>query len=378
MDKLGCVSEKSKFQASLILLFPSTCTNFVRILKFGQKLEKEKIKKSLGTVCKVVIPLVVGVGLFYWLYNNVDVEQMKNILRYDVDYTWIGVMLVISTFSHVFRAMRWRLQLRALGIDAPLGVLVVSIFGTYAVNLVFPRLGEVWRCGYISRRQKAPFTKVVGSMVADRLSDTVTVLTLTLVTMCLAWSAFDKFFDAFPQVKDGIFNTVTSPVTWIGVAVVAGLVVALFKLGKHFAFIQKIDNAIAGLWQGFYSITKMKGKRWFLFYTLLIWGCYFTQLYVCFFAFPFTKDLGIVCALVCFVLSSISMGIPTNGGLGAWHIAIIFGLSLYGVGTFSINRPDANATAFAMLVWGTQTLLLIALGIYSYVYILMNKTKEGN
>ena len=253
--------------------FHSTCTNFVRILKFGQKLEKEKIKKSLGTVCKVVIPLVVGVGLFYWLYNNVDVEQMKNILRYDVDYTWIGVMLVISTFSHVFRAMRWRLQLRALGIDAPLGVLVVSIFGTYAVNLVFPRLGEVWRCGYISRRQKAPFTKVVGSMVADRLSDTVTVLTLTLVTMCLAWSAFDKFFDAFLQVKDGIFNTVTSPVTWIGVAVVAGLVVALFKLGKHFAFIQKIDNAIAGLWQGFYSITKMKGKRWFLFYTLLIWGC---------------------------------------------------------------------------------------------------------
>ena len=57
----------------------------MRILKFGQKLEKEKIKKSLGTVCKVVIPLVVGVGLFYWLYNNVDVEQMKNILRYDVD-----------------------------------------------------------------------------------------------------------------------------------------------------------------------------------------------------------------------------------------------------------------------------------------------------
>ena len=63
--------------------------------------------------------------MFYWLYNNVDVEQMKNILRYDVDYTWIGVMLVISTFSHVFRAMRWRLQLRALGIDPAQAVLVV-------------------------------------------------------------------------------------------------------------------------------------------------------------------------------------------------------------------------------------------------------------
>lgn len=338
-------------------------------------MEKEKIKKSLGSVCKIVIPLVVGVGLFYWLYDNVDVQQMRNILRYDVDYTWIAVMLVVSTFSHVFRAMRWRLQLRALGIEAPLGALIVSIFGTYAVNLVFPRLGEVWRCGYIARRQRAPFTKVVGSMVADRLSDTVTVLTLTLVTMCLAWPAFAKFFDAFPQVKDGIFNTLTSPFTWIGLVVAVALVVALFKLGKRFTIIKKIDNAIAGLWQGFYGIIKMKDKGMFLVYTLLIWGCYFMQLYVCFFAFPFTRELGIVCALVCFVLSSISMGIPTNGGLGAWHIAIIFGLSLYGVGKFSFNQPDASATAFAMLVWGSQTLLLIALGIYSYVYILMDKNK---
>ena len=113
----------------------------------------------------------------------------------------------------------------------------------------------------------------------------------------------------------------------------------------------------------------MEHKWRFLLFTALIWGCYFTQLYVAFFAFEFTSSLGIVCALVCFTLSSISMGIPTNGGLGAWHIAIIFGLSLYGVGKFSMASPDPNASAFAMLVWGSQTLLLILLGIYSYIYI---------
>ena len=91
-------------------------------------------------------------------------------------------------------------------------------------------------------------------------------------------------------------------------------------------------------------------------------------------ALDFTRDLGILCALVCFVLSSISMGIPTNGGLGAWHIAVIFGLSLYGVGKFSFNSPDPEASAFAMLVWGAQTLLLVALGIYTYLYILFDKS----
>ena len=69
------------------------------------------------------------------------------------------------------------------------------------------------------------------------------------------------------------------------------------------------------------------------------------------------------------------MGIPTNGGLGAWHMAIIFGLSLYGVGTFSATNPDTQASAFAMLVWGIQTLLLIVLGIYAFTCIALEKKK---
>ena len=339
-------------------------------------MEKEQIKRGLGVFMKIAIPMAVGVGLFWFLYKNVDVEAMKQALKTDVNYFWIGVMLVISTFSHIFRAMRWRLQLRALDIHAPLGALIVSIFGTYAVNLVFPRLGEVWRCGYISRRQNAPFTKVVGSMVADRLSDTATVLLLTLFTMLIAWPAFAQFFAQFPGVQASLLNTVTSPMVWIVLIGSVMVIVLMFRYGKKNKFIKTINNALSGLWQGFYSITKMQGKGWFLFYTLMIWGCYFTQLYVCFFAFPFTHDLGIVCALVCFVLSSISMGIPTNGGLGAWHIAIIFGLSLYGVGSFAMGEFDPRASAFAMLVWGTQTLLLIALGIYSFIYILASKPKK--
>lgn len=330
----------------------------------------------MGYILKIGVPIAIGVGLFYWLYDNVDMNEMRNILRYDVNYSWILLMLVVSVFSHVFRAYRWRLQLRALGIDAPIGVLIASIFGTYAVNLIFPRLGEVWRCGYVARRQHASFTKVVGSMVADRLSDTVTVLLLTVVAVALAGPAFDKFFTTFPQVKEGLVNAVTSPLLWGLVAVVVVALVALFRFNSSNKLVCKVKEMISGMWQGFYSITKMKGKWMFLLYTLLVWGCYFMQLYICFFAFQFTEGLGIVCALVCFVLSSISMGIPTNGGLGAWHMAIIFGLSLYGVGTFSVSNPDAQASSFAMLVWGSQTLMLIALGIYTYIYILLDKPKK--
>ena len=154
------------------------------------------MKNIVSNLIKYGIPILISVGLAWFLYNNVDINAIKTSLRQDVNYWWFVPVIVVSIFSHIFRALRWRLQLRAINIDAPLWVLVNSIFGTYFVNLLFPRLGEVWRTGYVAQRQKAPFATVLGSMVGDRLSDTVTVGLLTLVTFFLAQDAFFKFFDA--------------------------------------------------------------------------------------------------------------------------------------------------------------------------------------
>jgi len=44
-DNLGCASEKSKFQASLILLFLSACTNFAK--NFYEEAEIGRGEKSL-------------------------------------------------------------------------------------------------------------------------------------------------------------------------------------------------------------------------------------------------------------------------------------------------------------------------------------------
>ena len=180
-----------------------------------ESIDIKVVKKILTNILKYLVPVIIGVGLFYFLYANVDVEEMKRVIKSDVNYWWFLPVIVVSTFSHIFRAMRWRLQLRAIGVDAPLSALINSIFGTYAVNLIFPRLGEVWRTGYIADRQKASFTTVLGSMVADRLTDTVTVLLLTVFTFFLAQDAFMQFLSTYPQIKDGIENMLKSPLLWI-------------------------------------------------------------------------------------------------------------------------------------------------------------------
>ena len=121
---------------------------------------KDKKKNIIGLLLKYVVPLVISVGLCYLLFTGVDFKEMTDIIRNQCDFRWIGLAMGLSIFSHVFRAMRWRMQLAALGIRPPVFALVLSIFGTYAVNLVFPRLGELWRTSYIAQRQRAPFTSV--------------------------------------------------------------------------------------------------------------------------------------------------------------------------------------------------------------------------
>ncbi len=333
------------------------------------------MKKAISYLIKYGIPLAIGVGLMYFLYKNVDVNSMMETLKTDVNYWWFIPIAIVSLLSHVFRALRWRLQLNAIDVKPSFSAVLNSIFGTYAVNLAFPRLGEVWRCGYIANRQKASVTQVMGSMVADRLTDTVTVLALTFVTFLLAQGAFGKFFDAYPQMKENFINIASDARIWFGTTILIIALGWLLVMKTENKIIKKIQLMARNLWDGFAAITRMEGKWWFLLLTVLIWGCYFLQLYLATKAFTFTNGLSVLAVLVMFVLSSIGMGVPTNGGLGAWHVAIIFGLSLYGVGVFATNNFDPRASAFAMLVWGFQTLLLIVLGIYAFTSMAIDRRR---
>ena len=101
------------------------------------------MKKIISALLKYGIPIVISVGLTWFLLNGVKWTAIKDSLRNDVNYWWFLPIIVVSILSHIFRALRWRLQLRAIDVRPSTSALINSIFGTYFVNLLFPRLGEV-------------------------------------------------------------------------------------------------------------------------------------------------------------------------------------------------------------------------------------------
>lgn len=331
----------------------------------------------LGNLLKYGVPLIITIGLCYLLFTGFDFREMMTIIRNECNYWWIALALFISIFSHVFRALRWRIQLKALNIPVPLWTLVLSIFGTYAVNLVFPRLGELWRTGYVAQRQHASFTEVFGSMVAERLADTVTVALLTAFTFLVAGTSLQRYLQQNPEAYEKIVALVTSPWLWGAIVVLVVAVVLMFRLRPQNKVIVKVKEFVAGLWKGFAVIASMPGKGWWLLWTVCLWGCYYLQLYVAFFAFPVTAQVvgqfGATAVLLCFVLSSISMAVPSNGGIGPWQWAVIFGLSVYAYAIPGLTT--AYSATFANLVMASQTLLLIVLGIFTFICIAIDKRR---
>ncbi|MDE6323157.1 MAG: flippase-like domain-containing protein [Paramuribaculum sp.] len=323
------------------------------------------------------VPLIVSIGLCWILFARMDFTTMISTIRDNCRWQWIWLTLCISIVSHVVRAMRWRIQLQAIGIRVGLYPVVLSIFGTYAVNLVFPRLGELWRTSYIAQRQSAPFDKVFGSMVADRLADTITVGLLALVTFILAGPQLTDYLSQNRETYEIVYALATSPWTWAAAGLGLILLWALFNRWKNTRPVKAVVGFCRGLWSGFAVVATMPGRfRWTLL-TLLLWGCYFTQLYSAFFAFPETAEMvrvhGIIAALLCFVFSSLSMGVPSNGGIGPWQWAIIFGISLFSADIGGLT-PELAAT-FANLVMGTQTLLLIILGLFTFISIAIGRKR---
>ena len=324
------------------------------------------------------VPAVITVGLCYLLVRGMDLRQMWETICTQCDFRWIAVNILLLIGAMWARAARWQLQLRALGIKASVWVLTLRVFGTYAVNLVFPRLGEVWRTGFVAERQKAPFTTVFGSMVADRLSDTVMVGLISLSAFVLAGPQLMSYLGQNPGLMARIIALLCSPVLWGCMTAVLAVTVWIFVRYPENKVVATCRRLWQGLWEGFAVIGRMRGKGLWLFYTLILWACYFVGLVCAFMSFPLVAEVmvchGLTAVLLCFVLTSLSMLVPSNGGIGPWQWAMIFGLSLYCDGIPGLTKD--YMASFANLALGVQAVTSIILGLFTFAWIALTKNPK--
>jgi uncharacterized protein (TIRG00374 family) len=326
-----------------------------------------RFKKILNTILKVFLPLVVGCLLLWFLYRNMNFTEIWNVIRRGVRYDIILFSLLFGLAANIVRAYRWGLLIEALDCRFKMNNLIYAVLGNYAVNFVFPRVGEVWRCGIISKYEKISFPKLFGTLVIDRATDTLSVALITLSIFMFNFNFFENFLARNPQLM------ITFPddhsMLWLFLAclVLTGVVWFAFSRLNHLSLVQKAKELLANVWQGVKSVWLMERKRLFLLQTLGIWLFYFFFFYITFYAFDFTRYLGVGVGLIAFAMSSIAVAVPIQGGIGPWHFMVIATLMCFGV-------KETDAAAFALVVHTVQSAWTALCGLFGIVALpLANK-----
>ena len=287
-------------------------------------------------------------------------------MLHEMDWTWMLLSFPFGILAQMFRGWRWRQTLEPLGEQPRTSVAVNSIFLSYAVSLVIPRIGEFTRCGVLKRWDGISFPKALGTVVTERAVDTLLVGALTGLTLLFQLSIFGTFFEKTGTSMDTILQKF-SPMGYLVTAIcgVAALLL-LHLLLRRLSIYNKVKMTLHGIWEGVMSLKNVRNVPLFLFLSVAIWVCYFLHYYLTFFCFDFTADLGLGCALVTFVVGSIAVIVPTPNGAGPWHFAVKTMLILYGV-------VDERALWFVLIVHTVQTMLVILLGVYAWIRLSFTK-----
>ena len=305
----------------------------------------------------MVFPLLLGTFILVWVYRDFNFERVGEVLSGGTDYGWILLSLVFGVFANLFRGWRWKLALEPLNEHPKMANCVYAIFISYASNLVIPRVGEVSRCGVLSKYDGVSFSKSLGTVVSERMIDTLCVGLITGLVLVSQMPVFATFFAETGTNVGRYAEVLTSGHFYLILLCVLAILVLGFFLVRNIALFAKLKGILQNVWQGIVALKDIRNIPLYIIYTAGIWVCYFLEFYLTFYAFGFSAHLGLSAGLVMFVVGTLAVIVPTPNGAGPWHFAVMTMMMLYGVG-----KEDAGI--FALLVHGIQTFLLILLGIY--------------
>ena len=337
-------------------------------------MQKNIVIKKFLNILKYLLFLGLGVFLVWWSIHqipNTEFDAFKQALKTANYWLIFPVFLMLST-SHFLRALRWKLLMQPMGYSPSLPNTFFAVMIGYLANLAVPRLGEVLKCTILSKYEKVPAEKIVGTIVAERAFD---VISLGIVFVLAFIFQFKEMINAFGKLKQFLAlkpKDESSNEIYFYVKVGLLILVAVFLIWvivtkKWKVFLIKTRGIFKGIFEGLSSALKLKQKNTFLFYSASIWILYLAGTWIGLYATKGT-EANFSVAISCLAFASIGM-IVTPGGVGAYAILLAYVLVENNI---AYSLGIANGT----LQWFAQCIIVLLVGFLCLIMLpIYNKKK---
>ncbi len=332
------------------------------------------MKSKIFSIVKYIILLAVTVGLLLLAFKGISVKAILDEML-EAKISWLLVAILIGIISFISRAYRWKLLIESLGYTPSLKNTAYSLMVGYFANLALPRLGEVTRCGTLSKAEKIPFSSLVGTVIIERLVDVLSLFILLFLSFIIEVDRLGNFLRdtvIHPLAAKGQQLMSSGTILFIVLALMMFLIIFIFitiKRSNQNKEESKWVHLMKGLVHGLFSIAKLKRPWLFIFHSVFIWFLAFLGMYVSFSILPATSQLGWSAALFILVVSGLGMAAPVQGGIGAYHLLVSEGLMLYGL-------SHQDGLAFATLTHAISMTLVVVFGIVSLLLLFSDNKKR--
>jgi len=351
------------------------------------------MKKKLIDFLKFLFFLGIGLSILYFVYQDQNAAYLEECALKGIpesecsligkvieditsaDYFWLSFVFAVFIISNISRAIRWTMLLRPMGYQPKLANAFWCTMVGYLTNLGVPRAGEIIKSALLSRYEKIPLEKVVGTVFTDRLTDVASLV----VVMGLAFLVeYDTIYSMISgMMGDGGETTQSggSNILWYlggtGVVCLALLTIFYKKLAET-AIFKKIKSIGQGFLEGIQTVRKLESPGWYIFHSINIWFMYFLMMFFGLKAYEPVAHLDMGAALVLFVTGGLAFLIPAPGGMGSYHLMITE------VCETMYQIDGADGFAFAnILFFFIQIFTNVALGVAALILLpIINRDKK--
>ncbi len=309
-------------------------------------------------ILQYVIFLGIAIFMVWFALKDINkIEVLATLKTTNISY--VLLIVIVGIISIVLRAYRWVILIKPLGKTPSLLNTTLSIFIGYGVNFFTPRLGEIARCGILSKYEQLPADKLAGTMIAERLFDLICLILLIFTTLFIESKTVVTYFDTI--LIENFSKNIYIYITIIGIALFTLLFFGIRYILKQNST-SKVGLVIKNIVAGVISIFKIKNLSAFLLSSLLIWVCYWGMTFLGFKALPETAGLNAGAGLSILMFGSLGFLFPF-GGAGAYSKIV----SAVLINLYFINKAPADS--YGLLSWTLQNGILL-LGAFVAILIL--------
>ena len=292
-----------------------------------------------------ILSFCVATLCLYFAFKQVNLEDINRAIS-NSNFYYILIALLTTYITFILRSIRWKILL-----DSPSNLKLNKYISTthigYFLNNILPfRAGDLGRAKLLSNHSnQIRFSFLLGSLVAEKIID---------LWMIGFFSIYLIFFG---------FNDVLGLKFSIGILLLY-IITSLIIFGNN-SVVNNIQNKFSitkNFVDGYLLVSKNKLKLGIV--SLLLW-CSFVVYMV-----ALLKSINIHLSFEQYIGITIITGIVTSlpiapAAIGTYHLAVIYFLSLYGIGI------EQSQTAAILL----HSIFLLYTIILGYIYLSFEKVE---